>query len=346
MFTDTKYSVSTLHQEKTNNYYRTKTAYAFNRASINETATEITYSVAAPNHPLYTHTVCRSQTELHHHDYFELVYVLSGEFTQQLENTTDCYQSGQCCILNRNVKHSEIYTGKAELLFIMLTEDFLSPLINKQFIYSLEDPYHNSFESICHLISQNQKCKYYTTKEYIKFTPTLHASSPQFQHALSHTINSMISATQEMKAGCIYITAGLLSRVFSMLENPENYIQESICLVGSNDDNLIQRITTILKENRGRVNRTDLEMKIHYNADYLNRVVKRSTGLTLVEYGHIFSLEEAALLLTTTNTSIVDIVSELGFSNRNYFNKLFIQKYEMTPSQYRSKHKTSLLNHK
>ena len=65
---------------------------------------------------------------------------------------------------------------------------------------------------------------------------------------------------------------------------------------------------------------------MHYIADYLKRVVKKSTGLTLVEYGQLFRLQEAAALLIESDLSIYNVMSKSGFSNRSYFNKIFLRR--------------------
>ena len=47
-------------------------------------------------------------------------------------------------------------------------------------------------------------------------------------------------------------------------------------------------------------------------------------------------LEKSSVLLTSTNTSIMDIALEVGFDNLSYFNKLFKRKYNLTPKQFRN----------
>ena len=43
----------------------------------------------------------------------------------------------------------------------------------------------------------------------------------------------------------------------------------------------------------------------------------------------------ASRLLTTSDSSILDIAAESGFENLSYFNRVFKQKYSMTPRQFR-----------
>jgi len=50
-------------------------------------------------------------------------------------------------------------------------------------------------------------------------------------------------------------------------------------------------------------------------------------------------LEEAKEMLLYTNKSISEIISDLGFSNRTYFYKVFFEEYELTPLEFRNKNK-------
>jgi AraC-like DNA-binding protein len=46
-------------------------------------------------------------------------------------------------------------------------------------------------------------------------------------------------------------------------------------------------------------------------------------------------MEKAAQLLTETDMSIQEVISEVGIISRSYFYKEFANKYGMTPKDYR-----------
>lgn len=69
--------------------------------------------------------------------------------------------------------------------------------------------------------------------------------------------------------------------------------------------------------------------------NYVTRIVKKNTGMSLLDYGKIFLLEHARQLLINTNLSVQEIVEKLGYSNRYYFNRIFIERYQVTPSEFR-----------
>ena len=66
---------------------------------------------------------------MHQHAFFELVVVLEGSITQRLENKDYLYPAGTCCLINQNVFHVEKYIGKARLLFIGLSVNFIKELL-------------------------------------------------------------------------------------------------------------------------------------------------------------------------------------------------------------------------
>ena len=59
-------------------------------------------------------------------------------------------------------------------------------------------------------------------------------------------------------------------------------------MTGNKEDELVDKITNIYKENHGRITRSELTQQLNYNADYMNRIVKKATGMTLTEYGNIY----------------------------------------------------------
>lgn len=78
--------------------------------------------------------------------------------------------------------------------------------------------------------------------------------------------------------------------------------------------------------------------KIGMNASYLGKLFKRNTGMTFIEFLHSVRMGAACHLLATTDRQIVEIVSEVGFSDVPYFYKVFKKANGCTPSIYRQQH--------
>lgn len=77
----------------------------------------------------------------HRHNFFELMVILDGEISQQIEGNDYQYGAGTCCVINRNIKHREKFYGRAKVLFIGLSADFINQLMTEQsgFYFQNED---------------------------------------------------------------------------------------------------------------------------------------------------------------------------------------------------------------
>lgn len=315
--------------------YTSKSSYAFNQITDDSSGASYTYSVTSPA-GRHCETVHSNHTRLHHHDYFEVVYVLNGEFIQHIENETFHYSTGHCCILNRNINHSEDFIGNVDILFMMLTDEFLEPLVDSSFIYSIDSLTAKNFDSISHLIRRNQKGKYYNTKEYIRFSPIC-TDNTIFQQ-LSIICEELVRITALQAPGFSFYIAGLITHFFSLLESSGNYKKTINNLVGTKEEYLVNQITQILLDRKGRIYHSELEQILHYNAEYMNRIIKKSTGMTLTEYKDIFMMQEVARLLIQTNASINNILFSLNITNKNHFYHKFKKRYSMSPGEYRKSH--------
>lgn len=76
-------------------------------------------------------------------------------------------------------------------------------------------------------------------------------------------------------------------------------------------------------------------------ADFESQL-KRITNMTPKEYVTYYRIRKAQEMLEQTNDSIADISFNTGFPNAVQFNRLFLEKTGVTPSQYRDKRKEEL----
>ena len=78
-----------------------------------------------------------------------------------------------------------------------------------------------------------------------------------------------------------------------------------------------------------------LSSELNMNKEYFCRVFRRATGITPTEYINFVRVWKAENLLTTTQSSIIEISLEVGFSSVSYFNRVFKKYRGTTPSAYR-----------
>jgi AraC family transcriptional regulator, transcriptional activator of pobA len=75
--------------------------------------------------------------------------------------------------------------------------------------------------------------------------------------------------------------------------------------------------------------------KLFVSANYLNDMLKNLTGQTTQQHIHNTVIEKAKELLSTTSLSVSEIAYQLGFEYPQSFNKLFKNKTNVTPLEFR-----------
>lgn len=93
-----------------------------------------------------------------------------------------------------------------------------------------------------------------------------------------------------------------------------------------------QHITADL---RTEISREEIAARLNMNPDYINRVFKRETGMTMKEYSIHKRIQEAQTLLRTTSLTVSEVALSVGYDNFSYFIKLFKKQIGQTPGQYK-----------
>ncbi|WP_276356549.1 response regulator [Cohnella caldifontis] len=78
----------------------------------------------------------------------------------------------------------------------------------------------------------------------------------------------------------------------------------------------------------------DIAAHLNYTSAYVCMLFKKATGMTLNHYINLYRLRAAKELLRDPSLKLFEIATRVGYSNENYFSKVF-KKYEnMPPSEY------------
>lgn len=73
---------------------------------------------------------------------------------------------------------------------------------------------------------------------------------------------------------------------------------------------------------------------IHLSPDYMTKVFKKETGMTIKEYMIKKRMKRAKDLLRNTEMTVSAVAAETGYDNLSYFVRLFRSYYGVTPKQY------------
>ena len=82
---------------------------------------------------------------------------------------------------------------------------------------------------------------------------------------------------------------------------------------------------------------SDVTEALNISQAHLCRIMKRDFGKSFTEYVNDLKIEKAKELLVTTNFSVSEISSKLGFEDSNYFSRLFKKKTGENTTSYRKR---------
>lgn len=270
----------------------------------NTTQYEENFFISEGTH-FYTLVNTYSKSQPHLHDFYEIIYVIKGEFFHSYDGKKyEKLKAGDCIIVIPGVSHT--FYGEISYYY---KRDFL---VDKSFfkqqcdnMVGLHKKIHENYKRTIVNFSQDEV-------DFIE----KNLSNIQLQN----DINIKISRGQIF----LYM---FFSKFLAACHNVEQSAAKP---------QLISRIIEILNMNHNITNPLQgIINKFHYSPSYICHYFKKETGLTITEYANEIKLKHASFYLVSTSLSLREICDRVGYDSLSYFHKLFYKKYSLTPSQYR-----------
>ena len=79
---------------------------------------------------------------------------------------------------------------------------------------------------------------------------------------------------------------------------------------------------------------------LNYNEKYISSAFKKHLGISIVKYITTIRMQHACTLIKQGFSSISDISANCGYSDPQYFSKLFKKKFGRTTGEYRKNRQT------
>lgn len=275
----------------------------------------------------------RERIEMHHHDYFEMMYVMQGAVEQHIENGIYQYKKGTACLMNRNTQHFEVLEGSYFLVYLCLSRDFIKDTIANDNQKKIQGT------AVYRFFINNLEGQAQYQKDYLEFSPI---DGKQGTATIDPLIEDLAQELYAKQPGYSHIVMGLISRILAFFQDEDIYDCNHVKLDSSAEAYIFNEVTNYLEKNNGKISRTALAAYLNYSSDYINRVIKKHSGMNISEYNQRICLKKAEGMLVNTKNSISDIISSLGFQNKTHFYKLFYDKYGMTPLEYRKQYSSIL----
>lgn len=263
-----------------------------------------------------------TETYLHKHSFFELMYIMRGKATVMIEEEEVTYSAGNLCLMNRNTMHCETEMADADILYISI-----DPSLIVQWPKQLEQPFQ--YRSILNrFFTENLSERTGSKRDYVDFQLLGEDQIPTIA-------GEIIQAYTQKRIGYQFDIYSSLLRLFAVLENPEQYKATYVSMGYGRELVTLENAKRIIEENHGVIRRTELAKKLNYSCEYISQIIRAHTGYTFKKYCQKVQLQEAARLLRSTDLSVSKIAASLGYENRTQFYKIFQEEYQLTPSEYR-----------
>ena len=254
-------------------------------------------------------------------DYIELRYIISGHLEIELEGKIVCFEENEICFIDSMAYHKElISTSNCVLLNISIERN----VFNNAFLNNVGlSPLQQFLRS--NIMKQSRQ------QHYLKFTPNEHSHSESIQEYLSNVFFEV----KNRKPGYLDISKGYIIRLMDYLsaEYKYNFNYQDSQLYNKK---LFESVSDFMVLNISSVTMKDLTEAFHYQPNYFNNLIKKFTGLTYSHYLISLRIERAKSLLDSTQLPIDEVMWLVGYNNKGFFYKKFIEIVGMSPAKYRT----------
>ncbi len=257
------------------------------------------------NAPVFPRDSRNETTPLHKHDYVEFFYTTEGEATHILNGKKYPVKSGDACILTPNDVHGfePVKGSETRHTDVCVEAEF--------------------FRSAFDYFSPTHSAAFFGGNAV-----TFRISAEKMRQIDHYVPLLFLSPTEETYK----TTAKILVSTF---------IEMIIARGAEKQPPMPKWLFGLLGDfnSRGNFRRSVSEItgKYAYNANYMRRVFKEYTGVTMTDYFNRQKMNYAYMLLASTDEPVEAICENVGFDNVSYFYHLFKNVYNATPNRIRNK---------
>lgn len=253
---------------------------------------------------------------LHSHNFIELVYVYQGEMRQVVNGKKITLKQGEILLLNQSAKHEvEAASDNDIILNVIINPDFFSRLL------TLFNDENKITEFI--LASINGMRRH---GEHIHFKV---GDIETVQLATCNLIEEIFSDSV-LKSIRVHCLLGLLvTELLSNMEASDYHMSMNY------NDTVAVTVLRYIDENYRDASLKAISDKLNMPNYRISKLLKSFTGKTFSEMVVEKRLEKVAYFLKNTDYPVVDVINMCGYENASHFYKLFKEKYDLSPKEFR-----------
>jgi AraC-like DNA-binding protein/mannose-6-phosphate isomerase-like protein (cupin superfamily) len=251
-----------------------------------------------------------------HVDFSELVIVLQGKATHIVDNEKFLINKGDVFVISNNTAHGYESTENFRICNIMYRPE---TILSVDYDIKKSAGFHALF-----------MLEPYFTKEH-RFNSSLKLNPTDFERIKSIT-DTMLSEYENNEDGHKTILISdflklivILSRLYSLdtITNKPDII------------NIAKTVSYIENHYTEAISIQNLAEYAHYSPRHFTRIFTETYNTTPIDYITSLRISKACTLLKESRLSISDISLQCGFSDSNYFSRIFKKRMGTSPKLYR-----------
>ncbi len=259
----------------------------------------------------------------HMHTFFEMICVLEGHCTNQVEGRLYNMKEGDIMILAPGVSHSLSVFDDSQIVNVLIKK----VVLGEKFFSIL-----SAGDNLATFFTQ----ALYTAHPHDSLLVNM-GDDRQLWTLLENLILEILFAddyTESMKQ------ALLLALLNGILRNHKNQItlSETTKITNENMSNILQFIQNHFKT----VTLQETADQFNYSTPYLSKLISLTTARSFSEIVREIKIDKARNLLVSTKLSMEEIAEQIGYENAESFTRLFKRYMHLTPSEYRKHYRNRI----
>lgn len=257
----------------------------------------------------------------HKHNYVEIIYMCKGSTTHIINDFSKVVLGeGDLLFLNQNAYQEILPAGEGDIAvnFIVLPEffDVAFEMLNGENMLK---------DFIIDSLRQDTGKSSYLYFNVADILPV--------QNLIENMVWSIMNK-QPNNYKINQTTMGLLFLQLLNYTDKINQAEEDFL-----DNYIVLSVLRYIEENYRDGSLTKLAQDLNQSVYSLSKLIKRNIGHTYKELLQIKRMNKAMELLINTKLTVSDIIAAVGYDNTSYFHRVFKEKFQVTPNEFRNEKK-------
>ena len=255
----------------------------------------------------------------HTHNYVEFVYMCQGQTTHIIDGNMIILKEGDLLFMNQNARQEIMPAGEHDIAVnFMIMPHFFDIVLR-----NLENESSALRDFIISCLTDRDMGGNYLYFDASDILPV--------QNLMENMIWIMLNEPQNRRT----LSQNTISLLFMTLIDQASHIHVS---GNSYEQQLMLDLFNYIDTQYQNASLAEFADEHSEDIYTLSRFVKKKTGSTFKELLVEKRLLQAEYLLSNTALPVADIALSVGYENTSYFHRIFRNRYEMSPREYRNRY--------